>query len=59
MEYVVSGPVRWVLFMSIIVLAGAAIFALWGGLTPELLRAVATFAIIMLAAVGLFAVGRR
>lgn len=54
-----SGALRWVLFTSIIVLAGAAIFALWGGLTPELLRAVASFAIVMLAAVGLFAVGRR
>jgi hypothetical protein len=54
-----SGPVRWVLFCSIIVLAGAAIFALWGGLTPDLIRAVATFAIVMLAAVALFGVGRR
>jgi hypothetical protein len=54
-----NGPLRWVLFFTVIILAGAAIFALWGGLTPELIRAVATFAILLIAAVALYGVGRR
>ncbi len=53
------GAMRWVLFFAVIVLAGAGVTALWGGFSPELLKAVATFAIVALGALALFALGVR
>lgn len=55
-----SGPMRWVLFFSVIVLAGAGVTALWAGLSADLLKAVVSFAIIAIASVALFALsGKR
>lgn len=55
-----SGPMRWVVFFAIIVLAGAGVTALWVGFTPELVKAVTTFAIIALAGLALWALtGKR
>jgi len=55
-----SGPMRWVLFFAVIVLAGAGVTALWVGLSADLLKAIVTFAIIAVAAVALYALsGRR
>ncbi len=55
-----SGPMRWVLFFAVIVLAGAAVTALWAGLSAELLKAVVSFAVVVLAAVSLYALtGKR
>ena len=54
-----SGPMRWVLFFAVIVFAGAGVTALWGGLSEELLKSVATFAIIAVAAVALYALANR
>jgi hypothetical protein len=60
MEGTLSGPLRWVTFFAVIVLAGAGVTALWVGLTPELVKAVTTFAIIALAGLALWAVtGKR
>jgi hypothetical protein len=58
-ERSMSGPMRWVMFFSVIVLAGAGIVALWGGLSLQLLKAVASFAIVALAALALWAAARR
>ena len=55
-----TGPMRWVLFFAVIVLAGAGVTALWAGLSAELLKAVVTCAIIAIAAVALYALtGKR
>ena len=55
-----SGPMRWVMFFTVIVLAGAGVVALWFGFTPELVKAVSTFAIIALAGLALWALtGKR
>ncbi|MCB2097998.1 MAG: hypothetical protein AB7F91_12710 [Parvularculaceae bacterium] len=55
-----TGPMRWVLFFAVIVLAGAGVTALWVGLSAELLKAVVTCAIIAIAAVALYALtGKR
>jgi len=50
-----SGPMRWVLFFSVIVFAGAGVTALWVGLSADLLKAVVSFAIVAIAAVALYA----
>ena len=55
-----AGPMRWVMFFAVIVLAGAGIVALWGGWSEDLLKSVATFAIIALAGLALYALtGKR
>ncbi len=54
-----TGPMRWVLFFAVIVLAGAGVTALWAGLSAELLKAVASFAIVALAGVALWALTSR
>lgn len=55
-----SGPMRWVLFFAVIVVAGAGVTALWAGLSAELLKAVTSFAIVALAGVALWALtGKR
>lgn len=55
-----SGPMRWVLFFAVIVLAGAAVTALWAGLSEELLKAIVSFAVVAIAAVALYALtGKR
>lgn len=55
-----SGPMRWVLFFAVIVLAGAGVTALWAGLSEELLKAVVSFAILAVTAVALYALaGKR
>lgn len=55
-----SGPMRWILFFSVIVLAGAGVTALWAGLSEDLLKAVVSFAVVAIAAVALYALaGKR
>lgn len=54
-----SGPMRWVLFFAIITLAGAGITALWVGLSLDLLKSLASFAIVALAALALYAVAAK
>ncbi len=54
-----AGPIRWVLFFSVIVLAAAAVTALWAGVTEDLLKAVVTFAVVVIAFVALFVLTRR
>lgn len=55
-----SGPMRWVLFFSVIVLAGAAVTALWAGLSEDLLKSVVSLAVAGIAAVALYALtGKR
>ena len=54
-----SGPIRWVVFFAVIVLAGAGVTAMWAGLSAELLKAVASFAIVALAGVALWALAAR
>lgn len=50
-----AGPIRWVLFFAVIVLAGAAVTALWAGWSENLQKAVVTFAVVAVAFVALFA----
>lgn len=54
-----AGPVRWVLFFSVIIAAVAGVAALWVGLTLELVKALASFAIVMIAAIALYALRPR
>ncbi|MEK7266511.1 MAG: hypothetical protein AAB227_10475 [Pseudomonadota bacterium] len=54
-----AGPVRWMMFFGVIVLAGAGVTALWAGLSAELLKAVASFAIVALAGVALWALAAK
>ncbi|NWG92383.1 MAG: hypothetical protein HXY21_07715 [Parvularculaceae bacterium] len=54
-----SGLIRWFLFFAVIILAGAGVTALWAGMSEDLLKAVVTFAIVAIAFVALFALGRR
>lgn len=54
-----SGPMRWVLFFSVIILAGAAVTALWAGFSEDLLKAVVSFAVAGLAAVAVYALNRK
>lgn len=55
-----GGSMRWVLFFAVIVLAGAAVTALWAGWSEDLLKAVVTFAVVTLAFVALYALsGKR
>lgn len=44
-----AGPIRWVLFFSVIIAAAAGVAALWIGWTPELQKALASFAIALYA----------
>ena len=53
-----SGPMRWVMFFAVIVLAGAGVAALWGGLSIELVKAVASFAIVAIASLALWSIAR-
>lgn len=54
-----AGPMRWVLFFGVIVLAGAAVTALWGGFTEDLMKALVSFAVVAIAAVALYALRPR
>lgn len=55
-----AGPIRWVLFFAVIVLAGAAVTALWAGWSEDLQKAVVTFAVVAVAFVALYALtGQR
>lgn len=58
-EAAMSGPMRWAMFFAIIVLGGAGVVALWSGLSIELLKAVATFAILGLASFALYGVAAK
>ena len=50
-----AGPMRWVLFFSVIFAAAAGVAALWIGWTPEIEKALASFAILTIAAIALYA----
>jgi hypothetical protein len=50
---------RWVLFFTVIVLAGAAVTALWAGWSENLLKAIVTFAVVVIAFVALYALNRK
>ena len=50
-----AGPMRWVLFFSVIIAAAAGVAALWIGWTPEVEKALASFAILTIAAIALYA----
>jgi hypothetical protein len=50
---------RWLMFFIVVVIAGAAVTALWAGLSAELLKAVVTFAVIALAVMALWGLSRR
>jgi hypothetical protein len=54
-----AGPLRWVLFFAVIILAGAAVTALWVGWSEDLLKSLVTFAVVALAFVALFALAKR
>lgn len=54
-----SGPMRWTVFFSVILVAAAGVTVLWTGLSAELLKAVASFAIVTLAAIALWALSSR
>ena len=54
-----AGPMRWVLFFSVIIAAVAGVAALWIGWTPELVKALASFAIVTIAAIALYALRPR
>ena len=54
-----SGSMRWVLFFSVIFLAGASLYALWAGVSMDLLKAVVSFAIIVMTGAALYGLGRR
>jgi hypothetical protein len=54
-----SGPIRWFLFFAVIMLAGACVTALWAGMSEDLLKAFITFALVAIAFVALFALGRK
>ncbi len=54
-----AGPMRWVLFFSVIIAAAAGIAALWMGWTPELKKALVTFAIVTIASIALYALRPR
>lgn len=54
-----AGPLRWVLFFSVIVLAGAAVTALWVGWSAEMTKALASFAILTIAFIALYALRPR
>lgn len=54
-----TGPIRWVLFFAVIVLAGAAVTALWAGMSEDLLKAVVTFAVVTIVFVALYALAKR
>lgn len=50
---------RWLLFFTVIVLAGASVTALWVGMSGDLLKVVVTFAVIAIAFVALYALNRK
>lgn len=54
-----TGPIRWVLFFAVIILAGAAVTALWAGWSEDLLKSVVTFAVVTIAFVALYALSRK
>lgn len=54
-----AGPMRWVLFFSVIAAAAAGVAALWMGWTPDLQKALASFAIVTIAAIALYALRPR
>ena len=54
-----SAMLRWILFFTLIVTSLGAVYAIWaGGVTEELVKVFVSFAILMLASVGLFLVAR-
>lgn len=53
-----SGTIRWVALFAVVVLAGAGIYALWGGVTEALLKTLASFSIVAIALVAVVALGR-
>jgi hypothetical protein len=54
-----AGPLRWVLFFGVIVLAVAAVAVLWLGLTEEIAKGLASFAVVAIAAAALYALRPR
>ncbi len=54
-----AGPMRWVLFFSVIIAAAAGVAALWMGWTADLQKALASFAIVTIAAIALYALRPR
>lgn len=53
------GSMRWVLFFSVIVAAAGGVAALWIGWTPELMKGLASIAIVTIAAIALYALRPR
>ncbi|MEQ8935688.1 MAG: hypothetical protein RIE56_07840 [Amphiplicatus sp.] len=55
-----SAPMKWLVFSVMIVIALAAILVVWTGeVTQELIKAIASFAILAAAAFALNTVGRK
>ncbi|MEQ8179102.1 MAG: hypothetical protein RIC52_02960 [Amphiplicatus sp.] len=55
-----SAPMKWLVFSVTIVIALAAILVVWTGeVTQELIKAIASFAILAAAAFALNAAGRK
>lgn len=54
-----AGPIRWFLFFAVIVLAAAGVTALWVGWSEAMLKGVASFAIVALAFLSLWALTAR
>lgn len=54
-----AGPLRWALFFTVIVAAGGGVAALWIGWTPDLMKGLASFAIVTIAAIALYALRPR
>ncbi|MFN0022402.1 MAG: hypothetical protein ACKVS5_00720 [Parvularculaceae bacterium] len=54
-----AGPMRWVLFFGVIVMAAAGVAALWMGFTEGLIKAIVSCALIAVAAIALYALRPR
>lgn len=53
-----TGPLRWVAFFAVIVFACAGVYAIWGGITEGLVKALGSFGVLGLGALALYGVAR-
>jgi hypothetical protein len=53
-----SGVIRWIAFFAAIVFAGAGVYAIWGGVTEGLVKALGSFGVVALGALALYGVAK-
>lgn len=54
-----NGPMRWLAFLAVIIFALAGVYAIWGGVTEGLIKAIGSFGVLALGAFALYGIGGK